>query len=68
MSDGQLFQYLTHMRQAASDACDFVAGLSKEQFLLDRRTPQAVTMSLVIIGEAATKVMDKRAEFVKQNP
>ena len=37
---------LGHMRQAASDACAFVEGLSKEDFLEDKRTQQAVVIGL----------------------
>lgn len=58
MSVNRLADYLDHMEQAATDACSFVDGLSKEEFLVDKRTQQAVIMSLIIIGEAATKVMD----------
>jgi uncharacterized protein with HEPN domain len=57
-----------HMRQAAGDALVFVEGLSKEDFLDDKRTQQAVIMSLIIIGEAATKLMDRYAEFTTSNP
>jgi len=45
-----------------------VEGLSKDDFLTDKRTQQAVIMSLVIIGEAATKVMDGSAEFTQAHP
>uniref|UniRef100_UPI004063D8BE HepT-like ribonuclease domain-containing protein n=1 Tax=Xylella fastidiosa TaxID=2371 RepID=UPI004063D8BE len=54
------------MQQAATDACSFVEGLAKEDFLEDKRTQQAVIMSLIIIGEAVTKVMDRYAEFTRQ--
>ena len=37
--------------------------MSKDDFLADRRTQQAVIMSLVIVGEAAAKVMDEHVEF-----
>ena len=37
--------------------------LAKDDFLADKRTQQAVIMSLIIIGEAATKVMDSHAKF-----
>ena len=40
-------------------------GLAKDDFLADKRTQQAVIMSLIIIGEAATKVMDGYAEFTQ---
>ena len=64
MSENRLLDYLEHLRQAASDACGFIHGLSKEDFLADKRTQNAIVMSLVIIGEAATKVMDRHPEFV----
>lgn len=40
-------------------------GLGKVDFQEDKRTQQAVIMSLIIIGEAATKVMDGFAEFAQ---
>ena len=63
MSQNRLTDYLDHMQQAATDACGFVEGLAKEEFLEDKRTQQAVIMSLIIIGEAVTKIMDGYAEF-----
>lgn len=68
MSENRLPDYLDHIRQAATDARGFVEGLSKEQFLADKRTQQAVVMSLIIIGEASTKVMDRYAEFAAMHP
>lgn len=65
MSENRLFNYLDHIQQAASNALNFVEGLSKDDFLVDKRTQQAVIMSLIIIGEAATKVMDGYAEFTQ---
>ncbi len=43
-------------------------GLSKDDFLEDKRTQQAVIMSLIIVGEAATKVMSAYAKFVEAHP
>lgn len=65
MNDNRLSDYLDHICLAATDARYFVEGLSKDDFLNDKRTQQAVIMSLIIIGEAATKVMDQYAEFVR---
>jgi hypothetical protein len=48
------------MQQAATDACSFVAGMSKGAFLADKRTQQAVIMSLIIIGEADPSWMKPR--------
>lgn len=67
MTENRLGDYLDHMRQAADDALIFVEGLSKEEFFDDKRTQHAVIMSLIIIGEAATKIMDRYAEFATQN-
>jgi uncharacterized protein with HEPN domain len=65
VSENRLLDYLDHMQQAATDACAFVEGLDKVDFLEDKRTQQAVIMSLIIIGEVATKVMDGYAEFTQ---
>ncbi|WP_374488665.1 DUF86 domain-containing protein [Zoogloea sp.] len=64
----RLPDYLAHMAHAAEDACGFVEGMNKQDFLLDKRTQQAVIMSLIIIGEAATKVMDSYAAFAQNHP
>jgi uncharacterized protein with HEPN domain len=65
MSENRLPDYLDHIQQAAADARSFVEGLAKDDFLADKRTQQAVIMSLIIIGEAATKVMDGHTEFTQ---
>ncbi|MES0324189.1 DUF86 domain-containing protein [Citrobacter sedlakii] len=46
-------------------ARSFVEGMAKDDFLADKRTQQAVIMSLIVIGEAATKVMDGYVEFTQ---
>ncbi|MDF3933442.1 HepT-like ribonuclease domain-containing protein [Pseudomonas citronellolis] len=68
MTINRLEDYLQHIRQAANDACTFVEGMDKSAFLIDKRTQQAVIMSLVIIGEAAAKAMDKYPEYVAAHP
>ena len=65
MNENRLTDYLDHMQQAAMDACAFVEGLAQEDFRRDKRTQQAVVMSLVILGEAATKVMDSYPGFAQ---
>jgi len=42
--------------------------LSKDEFLADKRTQQATIMSIIIVGEAATKVADRYPEFADQHP
>jgi uncharacterized protein with HEPN domain len=68
MSENRLADYLDHMQQAATYACSFVDGVSKDEFMGDRRTQQAVIMNLVIIGEAAVKVMDGYDTFINSQP
>jgi uncharacterized protein with HEPN domain len=68
MNESRLPDYLDHMRQAAADARYFVDGMTKEKFLADKRTQQAVIMSLVIVREAAAKIMDRYPEFADQHP
>lgn len=63
MTDNRLADYVAHMRLAAADACAFVDGMSKPDFLADKRTQQAVIMSLIVLGEAATKVMDRYPDY-----
>ena len=42
--------------------------MNKGQFLADKRTQQAVTMNLVIIGEAATKLLQENGDLLKRHP
>jgi uncharacterized protein with HEPN domain len=42
--------------------------MEKDALLADKRTQQAVIMSVNIIGEAATKLMDGYAEFTLAHP
>lgn len=67
MTQSRLSDYLEHIQQAASDACGFVEGLSKDDFIEDKRTQQAVIMSLIIVGEASTKIMDGFPDFVLEH-
>jgi uncharacterized protein with HEPN domain len=68
MNENRLPDYIDHIQKAATDVCSFVEGLAKADFLADKRTQQAVIMSLIIIGEAATKVMEGYAAFTLAHP
>ena len=67
MNRNALPDYIDHMLQAAQDACGFVQGIGKDEFLSDRRTQNAVVMSLIVLGEASTKVMDLHPEFAARH-
>jgi uncharacterized protein with HEPN domain len=63
----RLPDYLDHMRQAIADAQSFTDGMAQADFVQDKRTQQAVVMSLIVLGEAATKVMDQHSAFAEQH-
>lgn len=68
MSAERLEDYLEHIEQSAREALDFIVGHTRESFSLDRRTQQAVVMSLIVIGEASTRIMTMFPEFAAANP
>jgi uncharacterized protein with HEPN domain len=67
MSVNRLPDYLDHMRQAIADAQSFTEGMAQADFIEDKRTQQAVVMSLIVLGEAATKVMDQHPAFAEEH-
>jgi uncharacterized protein with HEPN domain len=64
MSENRLPDYLDHIQQAATDARSCGRD-GQGRLLADKRTQQAVIMSLIVIGEAAKKVMDGYVEFTQ---
>jgi uncharacterized protein with HEPN domain len=46
----------------------YTAGFSEQAFLEDRKTQQAVILNLVIIGEAAGRLVDLAPELTGQYP
>ena len=67
MTVNRLADYLDPMRQAIADAQSFTEGMAQADFEQDRRTQQAVVMSLIVLGEAATKVMDQHSAFAAEH-
>jgi len=61
----RLLDYLDHIQQAATDACGFVEGLAKEDFLEDKRTQQAVIMSLIIITGVASTLQNEQISRIR---
>ncbi len=60
--------YLEHMLEAAQQACLYMEGLEKADFLNDKRTQQAVILNLVILGEAVTKLLGQDEAFTASYP
>ena len=68
MMADKLQDYLRHMQEGVKQASDYISGMDKAGFLADKRTQQAVIMNIVIIGEAATRVMSEFPEFTDAHP
>jgi uncharacterized protein with HEPN domain len=60
--------YISHMLEAAALAQTYVDGMSKADFLHDKKTQQAVILNIMVIGEAATKLVDEYPEFTSRFP
>lgn len=68
MTESDLTELLRQIQQAATDARTFVEGMEREDFIGDKRTHQAVVMSLIIIGEAVARIVNKHPNFVSAHP
>ena len=49
-------------------AREYVASMSKADFLVDRLTQQAAVLNLITIGEIATRLMSEHPDFVANHP
>ncbi|WP_081173931.1 HepT-like ribonuclease domain-containing protein [Rhizobium rhizosphaerae] len=67
MIENRLSDYLQHMLDAANQACAYVKGMEKQDFLADKRTQQAVILNIVIIGEAATRLLKDYDGFLREH-
>jgi len=63
MTSERAADYLDQMIDAAQLARSYVAGMTAEEFMADRRTQQAVVLNLIVIGEAATRLLRDRPEL-----
>ncbi len=64
----QVKDLLEHIEEAAALASGYVSDLSKTAFLKDRKTQQAVIYNILIIGEAATQILNQYPEFTETHP
>lgn len=55
------------MLEAAQLAYSYGEGLDKDEFIVDKRTQQAVILNLIIC-EAATKLLKDYSRFLDQHP
>jgi len=47
---------------------DYTKGMSREDFLADRKTQQAVLMNLMVMGEATALLRNEHLDFVETHP
>jgi uncharacterized protein with HEPN domain len=64
----RLTTYINQMRDAALRAQEFLEHMSDEEFFSDIRTQMAVGMALVLIGEAASRIMLHHPDFPVEHP
>ncbi|MBI4390182.1 MAG: DUF86 domain-containing protein [Nitrospinae bacterium] len=61
-------EYLDHILSALRLAQNYVEGFSKDDFLADKKTQQAVILNIMVVGEAATQILDEHPEFAARHP
>ena len=57
-----------HMLEAAENIRSDIGSLSQEHFLIDGKTQRAVIEGIIVIGEAANKIMSLDSSIEKMNP
>jgi uncharacterized protein with HEPN domain len=67
MTQLRLPDYIDHMLEATEQACSYVDGFQKEDFLEDKRTQQAVVLNLLLIGEISTKILNDHTDFADRH-
>ncbi|MBB4406583.1 MULTISPECIES: DUF86 domain-containing protein [Agrobacterium] len=67
MSGDRRLDHLADMERAATSAVGFVAGMKKDEFFSDVRTQHAIGMCLIVIGEAAVRLIETAPDFVVEH-
>lgn len=60
--------YVELMLSAAGQVKSYIEGMTKEDFLADPKTQDAVILKLLVIGELSTQLLEEHAEFVANYP
>jgi uncharacterized protein with HEPN domain len=68
MTERAAADYLGHILRAGREAVEFCDGMTFEAFREDRRTQQAVVMSLIVMGEAVVQLQRVDADFLERHP
>jgi uncharacterized protein with HEPN domain len=64
-ADSRLKDYLEQMVRGSTDALSFTEGLGEEDFISDLKTQRAVVMCLMIVGEAASRIVSDYPDFAQ---
>jgi len=67
-ADDRLADYLRQMAEGSRDAIAFAEDMDREGFMADLRTQRAVVMCLMIVGEAATRIVANHSAFTEAHP
>ena len=62
----RLALHLERLRESATQAQSYLQGMTREAFLADRRTQQAVVLNLLVIGETVNRLHDEDAAFLER--
>ncbi len=68
MNQNRSTDYIGHMLEAAKTAESYIDGMERIDFMDDKRTQQAVILNIVVMGEAATKLIRDYPELVERYP
>jgi uncharacterized protein with HEPN domain len=60
--------YVAHILEAIRLVGSYVVGMEREAFLADRKTQQAVILNILVIGEAATQLINTYPDWVARHP
>ena len=60
--------YIQLMLNAANQAINYIDGMTKDDFLADPKTQDAVIMKLLVIGELASQMLEEHAEIASVYP
>jgi uncharacterized protein with HEPN domain len=68
VNDERLSAYIGDMLQAAKDAVDYAEGLTRTDFLRDKRTQHAIALNFIIVGECAARIIHQFPDFARSAP
>lgn len=68
MMDARLKEYLRQIGESSRNAVNFLGGMQYAEFQEDIKTQSAVAMSLVTVGEAASRIEQRFPEFIEAHP